>query len=82
MCIYVCVTGRGGECLKLITRSTGARIVCSRKKKHSPGEKGSVTITGSKQEVKQAKVNDSFGFYKFNSLFRVRLTAIFLTCRR
>uniref|UniRef100_A0A3B5MG62 Tudor domain-containing protein n=1 Tax=Xiphophorus couchianus TaxID=32473 RepID=A0A3B5MG62_9TELE len=49
------VIGRGGECLKLITRSTGARIVCSRKKKHSPGEKGSVTITGSKQEVKQAK---------------------------
>ncbi|XP_043958985.1 tudor and KH domain-containing protein isoform X2 [Gambusia affinis] len=49
------VIGRGGEGLKLITRSTGARIVCSRKKKHSPGEKGSVTITGSKQEVKQAK---------------------------
>ncbi|KAM4715703.1 tudor and KH domain-containing protein isoform 1-T1 [Anableps anableps] len=47
--------GRGGESLKLITRSSGARVVCSREKKHSSGGKGSVTITGSRQEVNQAK---------------------------
>ncbi|XP_035998298.1 tudor and KH domain-containing protein isoform X1 [Fundulus heteroclitus] len=49
------VIGRGGESLKLITRSTGARVVCSREKKHSPGGTSSVTITGTRQEVKQAK---------------------------
>ncbi|XP_047233317.1 tudor and KH domain-containing protein isoform X4 [Girardinichthys multiradiatus] len=49
------VIGRGGESLKLITRSTGARLDCSREKKHSCGGQGYVTITGTRQEVKQAK---------------------------
>lgn len=49
------VIGRGGENVKLITRSTGARVVCSREKSQSPGGMGSMSITGSRQEVKQAK---------------------------
>ncbi|XP_033467983.2 tudor and KH domain-containing protein isoform X1 [Epinephelus lanceolatus] len=49
------IIGRGGESLKLITRTTGARVACSKEKTHGPGAKGSVTITGTRQEVQQAK---------------------------
>nr|XP_046234322.1 tudor and KH domain-containing protein isoform X2 [Scatophagus argus] len=49
------IIGRGGESLKLITRTTGAKVSCSKEKTHGPGAKGSVTITGTRQEVKQAK---------------------------
>ncbi|XP_038591942.1 tudor and KH domain-containing protein isoform X1 [Micropterus salmoides] len=49
------IIGRGGESLKLITRNTGAKVDCSKDKTHSPGRKGNVTITGTRQEVKQAK---------------------------
>ncbi|XP_044034818.1 tudor and KH domain-containing protein isoform X2 [Siniperca chuatsi] len=49
------VIGRGGESLKLITRNTGAKVACSKEKTRGPGGKGSVTITGTRQEVKQAK---------------------------
>ncbi|XP_041819344.1 tudor and KH domain-containing protein isoform X1 [Chelmon rostratus] len=49
------IIGRGGESLKLITRTTGAKVACSKEKTHSPSAKGTVTITGSRQEVKQAK---------------------------
>ncbi|KAM6897192.1 tudor and KH domain-containing protein [Xenentodon cancila] len=49
------IIGRGGASLKLITRTTGAKVVCSKEKTHGPGAKGNVTITGTRQEVKQAK---------------------------
>ncbi|XP_047465862.1 tudor and KH domain-containing protein isoform X2 [Mugil cephalus] len=49
------IIGRGGESVKLITRTTGAKVVCSKEKTHGPGAKGSVTITGTRQEVTQAK---------------------------
>lgn len=53
-CVFV--AGRGGESLKLITRTTGAKVSCSKEKTLGPGAKGTVTITGSRQEVEQAKV--------------------------
>ncbi|XP_062299078.1 tudor and KH domain-containing protein isoform X1 [Scomber scombrus] len=49
------IIGRGGENLKLITRTTGVKVACSKEKTQGPGAKGSVTITGTRQEVKQAK---------------------------
>ncbi|KAG8008907.1 Tudor and KH domain-containing protein [Nibea albiflora] len=49
------IIGRGGESLKLITRTTGAKVACSKEKTHGPGAKGNVTITGTRQEVQQAK---------------------------
>ncbi|KAL3048036.1 hypothetical protein OYC64_006758 [Pagothenia borchgrevinki] len=49
------IIGRGGESLKLITRTTGAKVSCSKEKTLGPGAKGKVTITGSRQEVEQAK---------------------------
>ncbi|XP_034716957.1 tudor and KH domain-containing protein isoform X1 [Etheostoma cragini] len=49
------IIGRGGESLKLITRTTGAKVNCSKEKTLGPGAKGSVTITGTRQEVEQAK---------------------------
>uniref|UniRef100_A0A8C6T5S0 Tudor and KH domain containing n=1 Tax=Neogobius melanostomus TaxID=47308 RepID=A0A8C6T5S0_9GOBI len=49
------IIGRGGESLKHITRTTGAKVVCSKERAQGPGAKGSVTITGSKQEVQHAK---------------------------
>ncbi|XP_039644824.1 tudor and KH domain-containing protein isoform X2 [Perca fluviatilis] len=49
------IIGRGGESLKLITRTTGAKVACSKEKTLGPGAKGSVTITGTRQEVEQAK---------------------------
>ncbi|XP_075949187.1 tudor and KH domain-containing protein isoform X1 [Anarhichas minor] len=49
------IIGRGGESLKLITRTTGAKVACSKEKTHGPGAKGNVTITGTRQEVKHAK---------------------------
>ncbi|XP_008287587.1 tudor and KH domain-containing protein isoform X2 [Stegastes partitus] len=49
------IIGRGGESLKLITRTTGAKVACSKEKAHGPGAKGSVTITGTRQEINQAK---------------------------
>lgn len=55
-CVCMCVAGRGGESLKLITRTTGAKVACSKEKTQGPGAKGNVTITGTRQEVKQAKV--------------------------
>uniref|UniRef100_A0A8C7ZLK6 Tudor and KH domain containing n=1 Tax=Oryzias sinensis TaxID=183150 RepID=A0A8C7ZLK6_9TELE len=49
------IIGRGGESLKLITRTTGAKVTCSKEKTPTPGAKGCVTITGTRQEVKHAK---------------------------
>ncbi|XP_068161004.1 tudor and KH domain-containing protein isoform X2 [Antennarius striatus] len=49
------IIGRGGESIKLITRTTGAKVCLSKEKKHGPGAQGSVTITGTRQEVQQAK---------------------------
>ncbi|XP_034413788.1 tudor and KH domain-containing protein isoform X1 [Cyclopterus lumpus] len=49
------IIGRGGESLKLITRTTGAKVTCSKEKTHGPGATGNVTITGTRQEVEQAK---------------------------
>ncbi|KAG7239778.1 hypothetical protein INR49_028365 [Caranx melampygus] len=49
------IIGRGGGTLKLITRTTGAKVVCSKEKAHGPGVKGNVTIAGTREEVKQAR---------------------------
>uniref|UniRef100_A0A3B4UJ33 Tudor and KH domain containing n=1 Tax=Seriola dumerili TaxID=41447 RepID=A0A3B4UJ33_SERDU len=49
------IIGRGGGSLKLITRTTGAKLSCSKEKTAGPGAKGNVTITGTREEVKQAK---------------------------
>uniref|UniRef100_UPI0037E7AE73 tudor and KH domain-containing protein isoform X2 n=1 Tax=Semicossyphus pulcher TaxID=241346 RepID=UPI0037E7AE73 len=49
------IIGRGGESLKLITRTTGVKVFCSKEKTHGPFAKGNMTITGTRQEVKQAK---------------------------
>ncbi|AWP17198.1 putative tudor and KH domain-containing protein isoform 3 [Scophthalmus maximus] len=49
------IIGRGGESLKLITRTTGAKVACSKERTHGPSAKGDITITGTKEEVKQAK---------------------------
>ncbi|KAM9426338.1 tudor and KH domain-containing protein isoform 2-T2 [Pholidichthys leucotaenia] len=49
------IIGRGGESLKLITRTTGAKVSCSKEKIFGPGAKGTMTITGTREEVKQAK---------------------------
>ncbi|KAG7507259.1 tudor and KH domain-containing protein isoform X1 [Solea senegalensis] len=49
------IIGRGGESLKLITRTTGAKVVCPKERSHGPWAKGNITISGTKQEVKQAK---------------------------
>ncbi|XP_028331245.1 tudor and KH domain-containing protein isoform X2 [Gouania willdenowi] len=49
------IIGRGGESLKQITRTTGAKVVCSKEKACGPGAKGTVTITGNRHEVKKAK---------------------------
>lgn len=48
--------GRGGETLKLISRTSGARVNCSRERGRSLEEKGKVTIVGTRQEVQRAKV--------------------------
>lgn len=52
----LCGIGRGGETLKLISRTSGARVNCSRERGHSLKEKGKITITGTRQEVQRAKV--------------------------
>ncbi|KAL0984077.1 hypothetical protein UPYG_G00136760 [Umbra pygmaea] len=49
------IIGRGGESLKLITRTTGARVTCPRERGRGLEEKGTVSITGTRQEVRQAK---------------------------
>lgn len=49
------IIGRGGESMKHIIRTTGAKVVCSKERAQGPGAKGSVMITGSRQEVQQAK---------------------------
>ncbi|CAL8303564.1 unnamed protein product [Lota lota] len=49
------IIGRGGESLKLITQTTGARVVCPRERRQDPEAMGKVTITGTHQEVQQAK---------------------------
>uniref|UniRef100_A0A4W5PVG0 Tudor and KH domain containing n=2 Tax=Hucho hucho TaxID=62062 RepID=A0A4W5PVG0_9TELE len=48
------IIGRGGESLKLITRTTGARVVCPRERWRGL-EKGTVSVTGTRLEVRQAK---------------------------
>ncbi|XP_060796172.1 tudor and KH domain-containing protein isoform X2 [Neoarius graeffei] len=49
------IIGRGGETLKLISRTSGARVNCPRERGRSLDEKGKVTITGTRQEVQRAK---------------------------
>ncbi|XP_076008460.1 tudor and KH domain-containing protein [Genypterus blacodes] len=49
------IIGRGGESLKLIIRTTGAKLSCSKERTPTPEAKGSVTITGTRLEVRQAK---------------------------
>ncbi|XP_007250177.3 tudor and KH domain-containing protein isoform X1 [Astyanax mexicanus] len=49
------IIGRGGETLKLISRTSGARVNCQRDRGQSMEEKGKVTISGTRQEVRRAK---------------------------
>ncbi|XP_017558869.1 tudor and KH domain-containing protein isoform X1 [Pygocentrus nattereri] len=49
------IIGRGGETLKLINRTSGARVNCSRDRGRSLEEKGKVTIMGTRPEVQRAK---------------------------
>ncbi|TSK14847.1 MBT domain-containing protein 1 [Bagarius yarrelli] len=49
------IIGRGGETLKLISRTSGARLNCSCERGHSLEEKGKVTIAGTRQEIQHAK---------------------------
>ncbi|KAF7705489.1 tudor and KH domain-containing protein isoform X3 [Silurus meridionalis] len=49
------IIGRGGETLKLISRTSGARVTCPRERGRSLEEKGEVMITGTRQEVQRAK---------------------------
>ncbi|KAG7324946.1 hypothetical protein KOW79_011262 [Hemibagrus wyckioides] len=49
------IIGRGGETLKFISRTSGARVNCSRERGRSLEEKGKVTIVGTRQEVQRAK---------------------------
>lgn len=49
------IIGRGGESLKFITRTTGARVNCPRERGRGLEEKDKVSITGTCREVKQAK---------------------------
>ncbi|XP_034165539.1 tudor and KH domain-containing protein isoform X2 [Pangasianodon hypophthalmus] len=49
------IIGRGGETLKLISRTSGARVNCPRERGLSLEEKGKVMITGTRQEVQRAK---------------------------
>ncbi|KAK1794092.1 hypothetical protein P4O66_010998, partial [Electrophorus voltai] len=46
---------RGAETLKLINRTSGARVTCPRDRGCSQQEKGKVTIMGTRQEVQRAK---------------------------
>ncbi|XP_021420383.2 tudor and KH domain-containing protein isoform X3 [Oncorhynchus mykiss] len=48
------IIGRGGESLKLITRTTGARVLCPRERGRGL-EKGMVSVTGTRLEVRRAK---------------------------
>ena len=54
--IFVPFLGRGGETLKFITRTTGAKVNCPRERGRSLEEKGKVSIAGTRLEVRQAKV--------------------------
>ncbi|XP_017292537.2 tudor and KH domain-containing protein isoform X2 [Kryptolebias marmoratus] len=49
------IIGRGGESLKLITRTTGARVAFSKENSQNPAVHGKVSISGTRQDVKQAK---------------------------
>uniref|UniRef100_A0A8C9QR87 Tudor and KH domain containing n=1 Tax=Scleropages formosus TaxID=113540 RepID=A0A8C9QR87_SCLFO len=49
------IIGRGGENLKLINRTSGARVSCPRGKGNHLMEKGSIFITGTRREVQHAK---------------------------
>lgn len=49
------IIGRGGESLKCITRTTGAKVACSNEKTQGPGANGYITVTGTRHEVQQAK---------------------------
>ncbi|XP_017339857.1 tudor and KH domain-containing protein isoform X1 [Ictalurus punctatus] len=49
------VIGRGGETLKLISRTSGARVNCPRERGRGLEEKGKITIMGTRQEVLRAK---------------------------
>ncbi|XP_051530269.1 tudor and KH domain-containing protein isoform X3 [Myxocyprinus asiaticus] len=49
------IIGRGGETLKFINRVSGARVNCPRDRGRSIQEKGKITITGTRKEIKSAK---------------------------
>ncbi|XP_036386387.1 tudor and KH domain-containing protein isoform X2 [Megalops cyprinoides] len=49
------IIGRGGESLKLICRTSGARVTCPRDRGRNLGEKGKVSIVGTRREVQNAR---------------------------
>ncbi|XP_058861994.1 tudor and KH domain-containing protein isoform X1 [Acipenser ruthenus] len=50
------IIGRRGESIKTLCLNSGARVNCSgEKRSHSLGEKGLITITGTRKEVETAK---------------------------
>ncbi|XP_034049776.1 tudor and KH domain-containing protein isoform X2 [Thalassophryne amazonica] len=49
------IIGRGGENLKQISRTTGAKVVCPKHRQQDLEAKGPVTITGTRHGVRQAK---------------------------
>ncbi|XP_023646938.1 tudor and KH domain-containing protein isoform X3 [Paramormyrops kingsleyae] len=49
------IIGRGGESLKLINRTSGARISCPKDRDSTLAEKARVSITGIRREVHHAK---------------------------
>ncbi|KAI1896679.1 hypothetical protein AGOR_G00097240 [Albula goreensis] len=49
------IIGRGGDTLKLICRSSGARVTCPRDRSRNLGEKGKISIMGTRREVQSAR---------------------------
>ncbi|XP_061087179.1 tudor and KH domain-containing protein [Conger conger] len=49
------IIGRGGESLKLICRTSGARVTCPRDRGRNLGEKGKISIMGTRREVLNAR---------------------------
>ncbi|XP_064179289.1 tudor and KH domain-containing protein isoform X1 [Anguilla rostrata] len=49
------IIGRGGESLKLICRTSGARVTCPRDRGRNLGEKGKISIMGTRREVQNAR---------------------------
>ncbi|KAJ8246441.1 hypothetical protein GJAV_G00267830 [Gymnothorax javanicus] len=49
------IIGRGGESLKSICRTSGARVTCPRDRGRNLGDKGKISIMGTRREVQKAR---------------------------